>query len=444
MIHNISITKLRGLSSPTTEYAYQYDDIGNHITSFDLGTNRTYTANNLNQYTAVDDFTPHFDDDGNQTLVQTSTGIWQVQYNGENRPIIWENVSTNSSTPSLISMSYDRMGRRVTKNNQRFVYDGYLQGADNGGTMYIWDPTEKVATRPLVWNCGASAAYYVHDGNKNVSEVIASDDSLAVHYEYAPFGALTAQCGISAASNPWRFSSEYAEDDTATVYYNYRHYEPETGRWLQRDTLGEMGGINLFGYMYNDFTFFDFLGRCPFENGTASCSEIPCLRNCAKIYYPRLRLVCEYKCNALKRKFDEWFANNNDMDWIADLPDCPCSIGSAKKSGDSIDDPRWNSLTDSLYGYHVGATLCMRSKPVNGHANQCCYDKCGKLITHGSGSGSADYAPGEFRTFREHKKSDMNPADWAKSLDGDEWGACSEAYLLRRPEKGAEKCPENP
>jgi hypothetical protein len=132
------------------------------------------------------------------------------------------------------------------------------------------------------------------------------------------------------------------------------------------------------------------------------------------------------------------------MDWIADLPDCPCSIGSAKKSGDSIDDPRWNSLTDSLYGYHVGATLCMRSKPVNGHANQCCYDKCGKLITHGSGSGSADYAPGEFRTFREHKKSDMNPADWAKSLDGDEWGACSEAYLLRRPEKGAEKCPENP
>ena len=37
----------------TTEYAYQYDDIGNRITSFDLGTNRTYTANNLNQYTLI-------------------------------------------------------------------------------------------------------------------------------------------------------------------------------------------------------------------------------------------------------------------------------------------------------------------------------------------------------------------------------------------------------
>ena len=97
-----------------------------------------------------------------------------------------------------------------------------------------------------------------------------------------------------------------------------------------------------------------------------------------------------------------------------------------------------------LHGYHEGAALCMRSKSVNGHANQCCYDKCGKLITHGSGSGSADYAPGEFATFFEHREKDMFPADWAKKLDGGIWGGCSEAYLLRRPEKGAEKCPRNP
>ena len=30
-------------------------------------------------------------------------------------------------------------------------------------------------------------------------------------------------------------------DDTATVYYNYRHYEPVTGRWLSRDPVGELG-----------------------------------------------------------------------------------------------------------------------------------------------------------------------------------------------------------
>jgi YD repeat-containing protein len=31
------------------EYAYQYDDIGNRTAALDLGTNRTYTANSLNQ-----------------------------------------------------------------------------------------------------------------------------------------------------------------------------------------------------------------------------------------------------------------------------------------------------------------------------------------------------------------------------------------------------------
>ena len=101
----------------TTEYAYQYDDIGNRITSFDLGTNRTYTANNLNQYLEIStsdaglqtlEFEPQYDDDmrprrrrrvarrseateprsgrkrpRNETLVHTATGIWQIQYNNE-------------------------------------------------------------------------------------------------------------------------------------------------------------------------------------------------------------------------------------------------------------------------------------------------------------------------------------------------------------------------
>ncbi len=40
-------------SADTLEYAYQYDDIGNRITSTDITTNRTYTANSLNQYSAI-------------------------------------------------------------------------------------------------------------------------------------------------------------------------------------------------------------------------------------------------------------------------------------------------------------------------------------------------------------------------------------------------------
>ena len=229
-------------------YAYDFDDIGNRESSSDRGTNSIYTANSLNQYIAVDGFTPQFDDYGNQTLIKTATGIWSVAYNGENRPILWSNGSTN------IVMSFDRMGRRVIKNDQRFIYYGYLQIADNNGNAYVWDPTEKIATRPLVWNFSTlqpfdfSTSYYTHDRNKNVSEVVSENGDVAAQYVYAPFGAVTAQRGVYAASNSWRFSSEYAEDDTATVYYNYRHYEPVTGRWLSRDPTGNIFSLNLFAF----------------------------------------------------------------------------------------------------------------------------------------------------------------------------------------------------
>ena len=134
----------------------------------------------------------------------------------------------------------------MTKNDQRFVYDGYLQIADNNGNVYIWDPTEPIATRPFAWNRNGAVSHYTHDGNKNVSEVVEENGDIAAHYEYAPFGAETIQSGYSSADNLWRFSSEYAEDDTATVYYNYRHYAPIAGRWLSRDPIQEDGGVGLY------------------------------------------------------------------------------------------------------------------------------------------------------------------------------------------------------
>ena len=248
-------------------YGYDFDDIGNRRSSAECGVQSAeYISNELNQYTnivysavspATRHLSPTYDPDGNQTLVRTATGIWSVTYNGENRPILWTQ-GTNT-----ISMSFDRMGRRVTKNDRRFVYNGYLQIANFHSTTttfdynyFVWDPTEPVATHPLAWNRSAlgtqhSTLFYTHDGNKNVSEVVASNNNVAAHYEYAPFGALTVSSGVSAAANPWRFSSEYAEDDTATVYYNYRHYEPVTGRWLERDPIGEEDSSNLFVFANN-------------------------------------------------------------------------------------------------------------------------------------------------------------------------------------------------
>ncbi|MBR6585861.1 MAG: hypothetical protein IKK82_00450, partial [Kiritimatiellae bacterium] len=281
----ISASKLGGSSSPTTEYAYQYDDIGNRITSTDLATNRTYTANNLNQYSAImtsdsglqtSSFTPQFDDDGNQTLIQTSTGIWSVQYNGENRPVLWTGGTQSAATN--IVMSFDRMGRRVaylettggaqsstTETNayHRFLYDNYLciqrLDAANGNAVdlaFVWDATEPVATRPLIVDKpGVCKAYVTHDGNKNVTELISVDNEVVVHYEYSPFGGLLASIHTTSTlqanhrtDNPFQFSSEYSDDVIGLIYYNYRHYDAFFGRWLVRDPVFN---FHSYGFVFN-------------------------------------------------------------------------------------------------------------------------------------------------------------------------------------------------
>ena len=289
-----------------TEYAYQYDDIGNRLSSLDLGTNRTYIANSLNQYTSISNsalsatpreiFTPTFDLDGNQTMIRTSTGDWQVTYNGENRPVNWACGTTN------IVMKFDCMGRRVeyietvggtTNAHHRFVYDGYLciqrlNASSNNAIdlVFGWDPSEPVATRPLVLQkYGQYSMFYTHDGNKNVSELVFFQQSngIAAHYEYAPFGAVTAASRNTHVTaydfreyNPFRFSSECNDDMLDLIYYNYRHYDTIYGRWLQKDNLNDSD--NKYDFLSNTiYSCYDLLGLkrvVAISNNTSENDEI--------------------------------------------------------------------------------------------------------------------------------------------------------------------------
>ena len=207
------------------------------------------------------------------TSVQTSTGTWNVEYNAENRPVRW----TNAATGTVITMSFDSQGRRteyksVTNGAQntwlRFLYDGYLcvqvlysNEPYNVFKEFVWDPTEPVATRPLVFRYAPNSLnlFYVFDGNKNVSDVFyrLTSNGIGAHYDYAPFGATTRTHRDASASfdivtlNPFRFSSEYYDSELDLVYYNFRHYSPSLGRFLSRDPIEEQGGWNLYAFMGN-------------------------------------------------------------------------------------------------------------------------------------------------------------------------------------------------
>ena len=72
------------------------------------------------------------------------------------------------------------------------------------------------------------------------------------HYEYSPFGKITQQSSSEASEFDYRFSSEVFDTETGLVYYNYRYYSPELGRWLSRDPVGERGRNNLYEMVGNN------------------------------------------------------------------------------------------------------------------------------------------------------------------------------------------------
>ena len=166
-----------------------------------------------------------------------------------------------------------------------FLYNGYLcirqlfsNAPWNVYKEFIWDPTEPIATRPLCFRQnGQQATFLLHDGNKNVTDVVTvgPHNSPVAHYEYAPFGAAT-HTGPRATDNPFRFSSEFADDSLGLVYYNYRHYNPTDGRWLGRDPLEEhMKGDNTYVSCENNLLIaFDHLGLQACESGFRHSIEL--------------------------------------------------------------------------------------------------------------------------------------------------------------------------
>ena len=111
-------------------------------------------------------------------------------------------------------------------------------------------------------------------------------------YEYGPYGSAVKMEGNAAELNPFRFSSEYADDELGLVYYNYRYYNPQNGRWISRDPADEQSGWNLYIFVKNN--------TCLYSDtlGLSEDSETECCKDGVK--YSKIaddagRECCEYE-----------------------------------------------------------------------------------------------------------------------------------------------------
>ena len=124
-----------------------------------------------------------------------------------------------------------------------------LQGAGGiGGLLCVSDAT--------------ASYYYLYDANGNVTQLVNEGGAVVAHYEYDPFGNLTAKSGVYADANPFRHATQYFDDEISLYAYKFRYYSPELGRWTSRDPIGEQGGANLYAFCLNSaLMYIDALGQ---------------------------------------------------------------------------------------------------------------------------------------------------------------------------------------
>ncbi len=268
------------------DYDYDYDNIGNRRMSTESGDYSIYESNALNQYISIsengaDTFVPQFDADGNQTLCKTSTGIWSVVYNAESRPVSF----TNEATGTVVTCAYDSMGRRCFKMikvngtitlHQRYLYRGYLQIAcidltrSHHPTLWLitWDPSQPVATRPLAIQKDGTWYTYGWDLTKNICELYRNNGYIATTYTYTPYGGTYASGSII---QPIQWSSEFADEETQLISYNYRYYNYNQGGWISRDS---MPYFNLYQFVVGNPIFnYDSLGLAHLNHHITAAQE---------------------------------------------------------------------------------------------------------------------------------------------------------------------------
>ena len=209
-------------------------------------------------------------------------GRWEMRWDNENR-LVDVRTSADPITAGIpnqrLRYTYDADGRLIERRRFSWV-SGAWSLAET--TRYLNDGLQCVAEfnasnallRRQVWGLDLDGSrggqggiggllwivsqangthYAAPDGSGNVVALFGTSGTETARYEYGPFGELLRMSGTAiAAENPWRFSSKRQDPTTDWVHYEFRVYDPSSGRWLSRDPIGEAGGENLYGFVGND------------------------------------------------------------------------------------------------------------------------------------------------------------------------------------------------
>jgi len=230
-----------------TDSIYGYDEIGNST---------NWTANCLNQYTHC-----AYDADGNMTQY----GDWTYAYDSMNR------LATVSSNGVLfVTNAYDARSRRVRKVTPEatttFFYDdwnlieervAYTNGT--ASTIHYYWGNDLSGTLQGAGGVGGllyltvDGAMYIpcYDNNGNIMRYLDASGTTVAAYTYDAFGNSLTQEGSMSEYFRHRFSTKYFDAESKLYSYGYRFYNGNLMRWMNRDPIGNSGGLNIYAICRN-------------------------------------------------------------------------------------------------------------------------------------------------------------------------------------------------
>ena len=259
----------------TNSYAYAYDSIGNREwAALNFATN-SYIANSLNQYSQVDAMQFAYDADGNLT----QDARYNYTYDAENRLVSVIPIAPTEGSLSIHNR-YDHKGLRIKKivkryangwwNNHAthtFIFDGgnivleRIAKADGNHITkeYFWG-VDKSGSEQGAGGVGGLLAVSVngifsipcYDHNGNIVTYISETGGIEALYVYDAYGNTIEKSGEKADAHSFGFSTKYHDREVGLIGYQKRFYCPDLGRWLNRDPIGENGGLNLMSFVMNN------------------------------------------------------------------------------------------------------------------------------------------------------------------------------------------------
>ena len=153
-------------------------------------------------------------------------------------------------------------------------YSLTAKATDNQGAVTTSAPVAVTVTDPPV----AAGVYYLYADHLNTPRVVTDATNKVVwRWDSDPFGTDVANEDPDGDGKKFRynqrFPGQYYDKETGLHYNYFRDYEPGTGRYVQSDPIGLVGGMNLYAYVEgNPISKVDPSGLSP-NSGSSNGSD---------------------------------------------------------------------------------------------------------------------------------------------------------------------------